>query len=153
MIKGTLRVVLISALVMAGLAITTQPAAAGGCGSPGCGGEVSNNTSRYIQIANCWYESDGYWYQEGDHLSCTGAPVRIGNVPDARIGLAPGDWSSEGQYSAYYDTDAVKFPGGCRTTYHWWGTLQSVEDRRNKPALWVRIFDPEHIYIDNITCP
>lgn len=135
------------------VSVLAGPAAAGTCSTPGCGGEVSNNTNYYVSISNCWADSYGTW-ENGDNLPCHGNPVRVANVANARIWLSPGDWSSESQYSAFYDTDAVKFPAGCLTYYHWWGQGKEAEweDRRGKDSIWRKISSADHIYIDRISC-
>jgi hypothetical protein len=136
--------------------LTGPPAAAGDCDWPGCGGEVSNNSSwKSILISNCW-DNGSTWTQEGHFLAChsyPGTSPRVGNVDNAAIPLQPGDWSSEEQYSEYYDTDAIRFPSGCVTTAHFWGGSRYTTDRRGKPPLWGRIAGYHHFYIDGVSCP
>lgn len=133
------------------LSVLSGPAAAGDCGSPGCGGEVDNNTNYYVSISNCWESVYGTW-ENGDNLPCHGNPVRVGNYDDARVWLAPGQ--REDMYSEFYDTDAVKFPAGCLTYYHYWGEWKEArwEDRRGKDSIWLKIQDPDHFYFDRIVC-
>jgi hypothetical protein len=139
-------------LLVAGMlnaVVLAAPASAGDCSSPGCGGEVSNNTNYYVSISNCWESAYGL-DEPGDDLPCHGNPVRVGNVDNARMWLGPGGWSSS--YNEYYDTDAVKLPAGCVIKYHYWGLPQRTEDRRGKPSIWWKIYDIDHFYYDNITC-
>ncbi|CAL9491611.1 hypothetical protein SUDANB95_03229 [Actinosynnema sp. ALI-1.44] len=153
--RAVSRAVAVVAAAVAILAtLTVSPAAADDCDTPGCGGEVSNNSGRYsIVITNCW-DNDAIWVWEGSYLDCHGYPPRVGNFDNAAVALQPGDWSSrhDGKYSEFYDTDAVRFPGGCVTVAHFWGRPRYTTDRRGLPHLWGRISSLDHFYIDSITC-
>ncbi|WAZ26485.1 hypothetical protein STRCI_008067 [Streptomyces cinnabarinus] len=135
------------------LTVLTGPSAAGDCADPkpGCGGEVDNNSTFSVSISNCWESVYGTW-ENGDNLPCHGNPPRVGNKAKARVWLSPGQ--REDQYSAFYDTDAVKFPAGCTTYYHYWGQPKEWhdEDRHGKDSIWLKISDIDHFYFDRISC-
>ncbi|MET7717313.1 hypothetical protein [Streptomyces sp. NPDC005407] len=133
------------------LSALTGPAAAGTCSTPGCGGEVDNNTNYFVSISNCWADAYGTW-ENGDNLPCHGNPPRVDNVANARIWLAPGE--REDYYSKFYDTDAVKFMAGCKTYYHFWGQPKEWrwEDRHGKDSIWLKINSADHLYYDRIVC-
>jgi hypothetical protein len=146
--RRSMAVVLPAVLMM--ITLTAAPASAGDCDTPGCGGEVSNNSSwKSVLISNCW-DDDATYIEEGYFLDCQGG--RVGNLDDAAIALQPGDWSSEPQYSEFYDTDAIRFPGGCVTTAHFWGERSYTTDRRGMLPLWGRIRNWNHFYIDGVSC-
>jgi hypothetical protein len=125
-------------------------ASAGVCTTPGCGGEISNNTNtnHSIRITNCWKDEYG-WEEEGDKLSCVTHPGSW-NSYNADAELPRGDESKNHYY--YYDTDAIRFYRGCVTTYHTWGLPKQVIDRRGKASLWRKIDSLTHGYVDSIVC-
>ncbi len=150
--KGFVYAVLVTvAAASMNLTTLTGPAAADTCPTPGCGGEVDNNTNTYLSISNCWADSYGTW-ENGDNLPCHGNPVRVGNMEKARVWLSPGQ--REDNYSYFYDTDAVRFPKDCKTYYHWWGQSREAksEDRRGKDAIWRKITSADHFYFDRVVC-
>jgi hypothetical protein len=146
-LRGSVAAALVAALV--GPTAAT-PASAGVCYSPGCGGEVTNNARMSILITNCWKDTYGTW-EPGDHLDCV--PVANRGTWDARnadVELLPTQYSTYAYY--YYDVDAIRFYRNCVTKYHFWGGSQQTEDRRGKSSIWRKIYDPNHVYIDSISC-
>ncbi|MYX39059.1 MULTISPECIES: hypothetical protein [unclassified Streptomyces] len=137
-----------TAASMAFLVATPTSAAAGTCTTSGCGGEVTNNSSMNIRIANCWRDDYGL-YQYIDKIGCVSHPNSwIYYNADAE--LPPGDESKYNYY--YYDTDAVRFYKGCVTKWHWWGGFVQTTDRRGKSSQWMKISSIDHVYIDSISC-
>ncbi|MFI1568766.1 hypothetical protein ACH4ZX_38090 [Streptomyces sp. NPDC020490] len=138
------------AITLSASLLAAAPASASVCTTPGCGGEVSNNSSTNysIRIANCWRDEYGTW-ENGDKLSCVSHPNNWGYYyGDAE--LPRGDESIKHYY--YYDTDAIRFYRGCTTRYHFWGGNILTEDRHGKDSLWRKISRYDHVYINSIVC-
>jgi hypothetical protein len=150
-VRKSLAVAAVLAASALNLALLSAPASAGTCDTSGCGGEVSNNTDYSVSISNCWADSYGT-YENGDNLPCHGNPVRVANVPNARIWLDPHGWSGSSKYSKFYDTDAVKFPANCVTKWHWWGGGTQTTNRNGAASMWMKINSAQHIYIDSLSC-
>lgn len=132
------------------LSVSVNPAAAGTCGTPWCGGVVSNGASESIAVANCWGTASRYYSNNMPSDVCPNgwSTTKHG----AMMNLGRGDATLS--YSKYYDTDGFRVYAGCRVIGNWGSASgsQFVFDRRGLSSMWVKITSADYAYIRNITC-
>ncbi|MCU7723304.1 hypothetical protein ODJ79_06245 [Actinoplanes sp. KI2] len=138
-------VVLLSGLV--GLT-PSSPAMASTCSTKGCGGEVTNHSSRLVYVVNCWLSSNpGTW--RGNIPSC--ATQWSAYASNAYFALGHPDTTNN--YPKYYDTDAFRVDAGCvLTESDNGGANQVYNNKGNSTPLWVKISNPSGVLIYSVVC-
>jgi hypothetical protein len=147
---GVVAVAMACSLLMAPMA---NPADAGTCTTPHCGGVVINNSRTSIGVANCWDTTFG-GFDYGDQLEC----MWNGWNPyayNAGIRLGPYGDSSDAYhyYYYYYDVDGFRVFRGCRVWGEWsGGRTFSFNREAYSTSLWVRITGRTWAYIYGYEC-
>lgn len=120
-----------------------NPASAGTCGQPYCGGVVTNNSSGLLFVANnwCWGDRTRHWE---DTLPC----ARTWNAYAPNSYFLLGHPDTTVNYSNYYDTDAFRVNAGCRMTV-WDGSSTVHDNRGSGTPMWVKINDIQRITVQN----
>ncbi|MGC5334757.1 hypothetical protein [Micromonospora sp. DT62] len=141
-----------SAVIAGPIGLAADPAAAGTCGSPGCGGVVTNrsSTNHSIKVANCFpYSSPAYYI--GDSLPCVKNPDnRYAYNADFQLPVG----ASTINYSYYYDTDAFRVYGGCSVTYQFEGDGSIYNENRQaySTSKWLKFSGIARVKILSIYC-
>jgi len=55
----------------------------------------------------------------------------------------------------FNDTDAFRAPAGCVTSYEivsYWGGRKATENRRSKPAVWIKVHNTETAIVYEVSC-
>lgn len=108
------------------------PASASSCYTPWCGGVMTNNSSGYFWVTNCW-GSGTEWYGNFPPCATGGWNAYAAN---SYFWLAPTDTTAN--YYWYYDTDAFRIDAGCRMTT-WSGSTVVYDNRGSSSHKWIKI--------------
>ena len=145
------------AAVAGGLLVGTSlatSASATVCYTKGCGGAITNHSTRYFFVTNNWCLTQTTpWY--GDHLSCKVNGVLVPQTWSQR------DWNSYFllptgdttlNYDHYYDTDAFRIDGHCTVVVQdSSGSATRIYNSSSTP-MWHKIRDFDKLTVTLYTC-
>ena len=145
------------AAVAGGLLVGTSlatSASASVCYTRGCGGEITNDSTKGIFVTNNWCRnSTANWYV--NFISCkNSAGVYVQQTWsdtswNSYFLLLPGDTTAD--FDHFYDTDAYRVDPHCEVVFDAGGTNVSVYNSSSTP-MWKKINNWQNLRVVKIAC-
>jgi hypothetical protein len=131
--------------MLLGTSLATS-ASAGVCTTRGCGGVITNDSSRGIFVSNnwCWNSQSAYY---GNTLPC--ATTWNDSAYRSYFYLLGGDSTADFYY--FYDTDAYRIDPHCTVTFAAGAGFTSMSNSSSTP-LWRKITNIANMRVVKYTC-